>query len=136
MEPGGIKVARTLPIDGALIGDVLLRLRRDAQAASLRWNLGERGAVEIDVNFVSDGPSWCAPGRIWDRRGLALAPVGWRLDPRADADVELTVVPTAELPPAWHACVPDLLDLMHAAVNELAEELLWHAARAGTHPVV
>jgi hypothetical protein len=136
MEPGGIKVARTLPIDGALIGDVLLRLRRDAQSASVRWSLGERGAVEVDVNFVSDGPAWCATGRIWDRSGLAVALVAWRLDARTDNDVELTVMPAADLSPWWQTRVPDLLDLMHAAVNELAEELLWHAARAGVHPVV
>ena len=134
MEPGGIRVARTLPIDGSLLGDVLLRLRRDTQGAAVRWNLGARGAVEIEVNFVSDGPVWRTSGRIWDRNGLALAPVEWALDPRADDDVELTVAPSGELSPWWQSRVPDLLDLAHAALNELAEELLWHAARAGVQP--
>ncbi len=136
MEPGGIKVARTLPIDASLLGDVLLRVRRDAQGASVRWNLGERGAVEIDANFVSDGPSWRTFGRIWDRDGLALTPVEWQLDARHDDDVELTVVPSGDLSPWWQSRVPELLDLAHAAVNELAEELLWHAARAGVQPAV
>jgi hypothetical protein len=138
MEPGGIggiKVARTLPIDGALLGDTLLRLRRDAEDATVRWNLGERGAVEIEANFVSDGPAWRASGRIWDRSGLALAAVAWCVEPRLDDDIELTVTPSGEVSPWWQSRVPDLLDLMHAAVNELAEELLWHAARAGVRTV-
>ena len=72
MDPGGISVARTLPIDGALLGDVLLRLRRDSAASVLRWTLGDRGAAEVDVCFTS---SERRPGRpppaLWnhDRAG-------------------------------------------------------------------
>jgi hypothetical protein len=135
MKPGGMKAARTLPIDGALLGDTLLRLRRDAEDATVRWNLGERGAVEIETNFVSDGPTWRASGRIWDRSGLALVAIEWRVEPCPDDDVELTVAPSGEVSPWWQSRVSDLRDLMHAALNELAEELLWHAARAGVRPV-
>src|SRR3954451_6799884 len=66
MEPGSLSVTRTLPIDGALLGDALLRLRRDAASACLRWNLGERGSVELDANVVSDDAAWGAAGRPGD----------------------------------------------------------------------
>ena len=72
MDPGGISVARTLPIDGALLGDVLLRLRRDSAASVLRWTLGDRGSAEVDVSFTSAGPSWTTTARLWNHTGLAV----------------------------------------------------------------
>src|SRR5205823_227324 len=79
MEPSSISVERTLPIDAALIDGVILRLRRDAPGAALRWTLGEIGAVEIDVAFTSNGPAWTTSARIWERNGLAVANVALRL---------------------------------------------------------
>jgi hypothetical protein len=134
MEPGSLSVARTLPIDGALLGDALLRLRRDAAGAVLRWNLGDRGAVEIDANFTSDRASWCATGRVWNPAGLALAGVRLRLEAIGDDTVELTLEPGPTLPSWWDTRPAELGDLTHAAIDEFAEELLWHAARAGIAP--
>jgi hypothetical protein len=130
-EPHHITVARTLPIDGALLGDVLRRLRRDAGASPLRWKLGDRGAAEVDVNFTSTGSAWTTPARVWDVSGLAVASVALRLEPIAPDAVELTIEPTNALTPMWQARLPELLDLAHAVVDELSEELLFHATRAG-----
>ena len=131
MEPGSLSVTRTLPIDGALLSDVLLRLRRDATGAVLRWTLGDRGAVEVDVNFTSDDGTWRATGRLWNPTGLALAGVTLWLAATADDAVQLTLRPGSTLPAWWQTRPAELLDLTHAIVDELAEELLWHAARAG-----
>jgi hypothetical protein len=126
--PQRINVARALPIDGALLGDALLRLRRDAAGAPLRWNLGDRGAVEIDVNFVT-APEWRTPVRVWDTAGLALATCTLDINTTVDSvTVQLTV--DHPLLPWWAERIARLLDLVQAVVDELAEELLWHASRA------
>ena len=92
-----ISVARTLPIDGALVHDILLRLRRDSAGTPLRWTLGDRGIVEIDVNFSSvtaATPSWTASARVWDNRGLSLVGVSLRIKASADT-VTLALVPSS-----------------------------------------
>jgi hypothetical protein len=131
MEPGTtpqqINVARALPIDGALLGDALLRLRRDAAGAPVRWTLGARGAVEIDVNFVS-APTWRSSIRVWDDGGLALATCALEITTAPDR-VTVELIVDQPLAPWWCDRVPQLLDLVHAAVDELSEELLWHATR-------
>ena len=132
MEPGSLSVARTLPIDSALLGDVLLRLRRDAADGVLCWKLGGRGSAEIDVGFTSVGADWTASGRIWDPAGLALAAVTLRLESSADDTVELTLQPARTLPSGWQTRPAAFADLARAVVDELAEELLWHGARAGS----
>jgi hypothetical protein len=131
MDPGGISVERTLPIDGALLGDVLLRLRRDSTASSLRWTLGDRGAAEVEVGFTSEGPVWTTRARLWNYSGLAMTTAMVQLVATAPDAVRLTLVPVhvPELPPDADAA--SLTDLGQAAVDELSEELLWHATRAG-----
>ena len=121
MEPGAdIVVERTLPIDGALLGDVLLRLRRDAPGAIVHWTLGEYGTAELDVNFTSFGPAWHASARLWERDPLALENVEVELARVADDTVQLRCHAHADVP-----------SLVRALADELAEELLWHAAHAG-----
>jgi hypothetical protein len=132
MEPGTtpqrINVARALPIDGALLGDALLRLRRDTAGTSLRWNLGDRGAVEIDVSFVS-APQWRTTARVWDSGGLALATCALEINTAVDS-VSVRLAVDHPLLPWWTERIARLLDLVQAAIDELAEELLWHASRA------
>src|SRR5260221_2299313 len=79
MDAGGISVTRALPIDAALIPNVLIRLRRDVPGAVTRWSLGDRGAAEVDVEFfpiLSETdratPGWSTSARLWDPEGLAL----------------------------------------------------------------
>jgi hypothetical protein len=131
MDPGGISVERTLPIDGALLGDVLLRLRRDSRASTLHWTLGALGAAEVEVGFTSDGPDWITRVRLWNYSGLALTTATLRLTVSAADEVRLALVPVhvPELAPDEDAAA--LGALARAATDELAEELLWHATRAG-----
>jgi hypothetical protein len=138
MERGGksqtITVSRTLPIDGALIGDVLRRLRRDADDASLRWTLGERGSVDVDVDFITEPglrEAWSSRARIWDPSCVALVNARVEISVVAPDAAQLAITPTAELSPWWQERLPAFLDLVHAVVDELAEELLYHAAHAG-----
>jgi hypothetical protein len=130
MEPGGINVNRTLPIDGALLSDVLLRLRRDADGTAIRWTLGDRGIAEFDVNFTTQGDTWITIARVWDATGLVLGQAAIHLRTTAPDEVTLSAQPTS-LPPWWQERISELVELLHACVDELAEELLWHAARAG-----
>ena len=131
MEPGSISVSRTLPIDGALLADVLRRLRRDAAGPALRWTLGDLGSAEVDINFVSGRDGFGTVARVWDARGLAVASVALSLTAVADDAIQLRLRPTTALTPWWQERVGELLELAQAVINELAEELLWHATRAG-----
>jgi hypothetical protein len=130
MGPGGISVTRTLPIDAALIAVVVLRLRRDTPGGVVRWTLGDRGAVEVDAAFATRGSTWSTTGHVWDATGRAMAVVTLEIATAGD-DVQLTLRPTSTLSAWWQGRVPDLLDLAQAVVDELSEELLWHAGKAG-----
>jgi hypothetical protein len=136
MEPGSISMTRALPIDAAYAADVLLRLRRDCVGAAQRWTLGDRGVVEVDVHFVpvltaigTDHPTWTTSARLWDSRGLVPAAALVYLTARHADEVELTVRPSERLAIWWEARIETFLDLVHALVDELAEELLFHASR-------
>jgi hypothetical protein len=131
MHPGGISVERDLPIDGALLGDVLLRLRRDSPASALRWTLGDRGAAEVEVAFASEGPSWTTRARLWNYAGLGMTTATVRLEPVAPDTVRMTLEPTISAGSPTGDDELSMSDLGQATVDELAEELLWHATRAG-----
>ncbi len=131
MDRGGMSVARTLPIDGALLNDVMLRLRRDSASPSLRWTLGTRGTAEVDVCFTSAGPAWTTKARLWSHGGMVVTPATLQLVATAADEVRLTLEPILPMAPAGRRPGCDLLDLARAALDELAEELLWHATRAG-----
>lgn len=138
MDAGGIFVARALPIDAALVGDVLIRLRRDAPKSVARWTLGGRGVAELDADFFpiltatdADTPAWSTTARLWDPEGVAMLQVIVELRAVAVDGCELTVRPVLPLAPWWSARLDALLDLAHATLDELAEELLWHASRDG-----
>ncbi len=131
MEPGSISVSRTLPIDGALLADVLRRLRRDTAGPALRWTLGDLGSAEVDINFTSGREGFGTFARVWDGRGLAVASVMLSLTAVAPDAVHLRLQPTTALTPWWQERIGELLELAQAVINELAEELLWHATRAG-----
>ena len=136
MDAAGIFVARALPIDAALLADVLIKLRRDVPGAMARWTLGGRGVAEVDVDFfpvvtASDAalPAWSSTARLWDPEGIALVQMVVEVRAVAVDGCELVVRPSARLAPWWSSRLPALLDLAHATLDELGEELLWHATR-------
>jgi len=134
MDRGGMSVARTLPIDGALLGDVILRLRRDSPTPALRWTLGNRGTAEVDVCFASNGPVWTTKVRLWSHVGMVVTPATLELVATGDDEVRLTLEPVPARVAVGTDSASALLDLAHAALDELAEELLWHATHAGHSP--
>ena len=131
MNPGGISVGRTLPIDGALLSEVLLRLRRESAASALRWTLGTHGTAEVDVSFTTAGPEWTTKARLWNGSGLVVTAATIRIAATAVDELRLTLEPTLPPAAAWGESAEHLTELARAAVDELAEELLWHATRAG-----
>lgn len=138
MEAGGVRVARSLAIDAALVRDVLIRLRRDVAGGVARWTLGAHGVAEIDVDFFptvapagDERPAWSSTARLWDPDGIAMLPAVVEISADRVDTCELTLYPAAPLAPWWTSRTPALLDLAHAALDELGEELLWHATRDG-----
>ena len=136
MDAGGICVARSLAIDAALVRDVLIRLRRDIPGGVARWTLGGRGAAEFDVDFfpiltdTSDAiPAWSSTARLWDPDGVAMLPAVVELRSTTIDSCEVSLRPASPPAPWWTTRTPALLDLAHAALDELAEELLWHSTR-------
>ena len=137
---GGIKgVTRGLPIDAALVGDVLTQLRRDTLGPATAWTLGGRGSADLDVEFypVLDDettpdtalPAWTTTARLWDADGLAVVYSVLELTAVSSDACELSIRPELPLTPWWSARTSALLDLAQATLDELAEELLWHATR-------
>ena len=118
MNPAGTSVARTLPIDGALLGDVMLRLRRDTPASLLRWTLGDRGTAEVDACFTSAGPAWTTNARLWNRAGLAVTAATLQLVATGADEVRLTLEPT--MPPA--------------RATRAASSWIWPAPRSTSSP--
>jgi hypothetical protein len=138
MDAGGISVARAIGMDAALVRDVLIRLRRDAAGPVTRWTLGGRGIAELDVEFFpiltaagAASPAWNTTARLWDTDGVAMVHVVMELRSVAADGCELTLRPEFPLAPWWSARLPALLDLVHATLDEVSEELLWHATRDG-----
>jgi hypothetical protein len=136
MDSGGISVARTLSIDAALVPNVLIRLRRDVPGGVARWTLGGRGSAEVDVEFfptVSEagaaGPVWSSTARLWGPVGVAMLAAVAEILTQAVDTCELVLRPATDLAPWWTARLPALLDLAQAALDELGEELLFHATR-------
>jgi hypothetical protein len=126
-----VSATRRLPIDGALVGEILLHLRRDAGGAAIRWTLGDRGVVEVDVNFETEAEAphaWTVPARLWDTRGMALLNCALEVAATPDA-VVVSLESVGPVPVWWHTRIPQLAALIEAAIDELAQELLWHATR-------
>jgi len=143
MSGGSICVTRSLPIDAALVGTVLGQLRRDTRGSSTAWTLGGHGSAQVDVDFFpvissrntpapngapAETPAWTTSARLWDPEAVAMVHAVVEVNAIATDECELVIRPDQPLAPWWQARVPALLDLARAAVDELAEEMLWHAS--------
>jgi hypothetical protein len=131
MFPGVSSATRTLPVDAVLLDEALLHVRRDTEGTALRWTLGRRGAAEVDTDFVRHGPGWTTSVRLWNPNGLAVAAATLRCMPAGADQVCVTLEPTPAAPAVWGDDGADLADLARVALDEFAEELLWHVSRAG-----
>jgi hypothetical protein len=131
MDPGSNGGARSLPIDGELLSGVLARLRRDTPAAALRWTLGDRGTAEIDACFTASGPIWTSTARLWTDEGRSVTTATVHCVGVGADEVRLVLEPDSIGPEVREDRISALQGLAQAAVDELAEELLWHATRAG-----
>ena len=135
MDGGSLCVGRELAIDAALIGDVLRRLRRDTPGGRAVWTLGGHGTAELDIDFfpvfsVAANPAWTTTARLWDPAAVAMVHAVLELAAVSPDSCELILRPEAPLSPWWAACVAELLALARAALDEVAEELLWYATRS------
>jgi hypothetical protein len=134
MDAGGISVVRKLPIDPAIVNVMLLGMRRDTPGSAAGWSLGRRGSAEVDVDFFRTGapdPTWTATARLWDPEAVAVVRAVVDLTVTGTDSCELSIRPNLPLSPWWSTRMPALLDLARAALDELAEEMLWYATRDG-----
>ena len=144
MDGGNISVARALPIDAALVGDVLMRLRRDTRGIddaldARRARLGRArrrllpGVLRARLDRVGrPGPR---RARLWDPDARRRARRPSSSSPRSrPTPASSRIRPDLPLTPWWEARMPALLDLAHATLDELAEELLWHATPRRASP--
>jgi hypothetical protein len=133
-------VARLLELDAGRSGAAVLSLRREFGGQTERWTLGSLGTFEIDAAFVGVTlqASTFAPqrittsGRLWVDGVLAVAPVEVALLSTARPPTELSITPVGLLPPPLAADPGTYRGLALAALEELAEALLYHAATATT----
>ncbi len=134
-------VTRALPIDATLVNNVLLQLRRDVASTHTCWTLGERGSIELDVHFLpvmvasQAGPTWTSSARLYDPAHVAVALATVEIVVRSAESADLVLRPRGDLDAWWQAHKPALLALASAAIDELAEEMLWHATREGVAQV-
>ncbi len=140
MDPGGISVARTLPIDGALLDDVLLRLRRDATTSALRWTLGDRGTAEVEIAFTSTGTvacsSWTTRARLWSSSGLAVTAATVRLIAAGPDHVEVVLEPSFTPGAASDdEAAAALVDLARGPRRALRGAALARDSERDSHPV-
>ncbi|MDZ4827336.1 MAG: hypothetical protein SGJ13_12870 [Actinomycetota bacterium] len=134
-------VTRALPIDATLVNNVLLHLRRDVAATHTCWTLGDRGSIELDVHFMpvmvssQAGPTWTSSARLYDPAHVAVTLATVEIVVRSAESADLVLRPRGDLDPWWSARKPALFALASAAIDELAEEMLWHATREGVAQV-
>src|SRR5438552_3411112 len=126
-------VARLLEIDAAHAASAVLALRRETNGTDLRWTLGGLGTFELDTAFVGVQLVAGAPfghqritttARLWSPREIAVVPVDVTLASAQRPPTELSIGPAVPLPPSFASDVDAYEALAHAALDELAEELL------------
>jgi hypothetical protein len=126
-----ISITRRLPIDAGMLGHVLGRLRAETSGTTVSWNLGERGSCDLDVSFRAGGepPVYASNATLHNRDRTASAAVTVTLAGCAMGEAQLEVHPSGSVGEWWSARLGAYLDLAHAALEELAQELLYQHAR-------
>jgi hypothetical protein len=130
-----ISITRILPIEPAAIGHVLARLRAETSGTTARWNLGDRGGCDLEVTFARVGdldcgePAFVSTAALWNPRRDACVKVSVSLAPCEERESELTLHPEHTLGEWFAVNLAAYLDLAHAAIEELAQELLYQQTR-------
>jgi hypothetical protein len=134
-----ISIARRLPIEASELAPVLARLRAETSGSTLRWNLGERGSCDVEVTFTrpvnGSGPNRAGTGGFVSSASLSApgcdenATVAVSLVGCDAQESQLEFHPATPIGDWWAAHLPAYLDLAHAALEELAQELLYQHTR-------
>ncbi|MCU1426151.1 MAG: hypothetical protein JWL83_151 [Actinomycetia bacterium] len=128
-----ISVARRLPIDAEQLARVVARLRLDAATPTVRWSLGDRGTCEVDTAFApfahEGGLGFTTTALLWDPEQCGFASLDVTLVPCDPRESQLELHPSEAIGDWWTSRIPAYLDLAHAALEELAQELLWQQSR-------
>lgn len=127
---------RRLSLSPRCASRALLRMRTTGDFHR-RWTLGGRGSFEIDGDVVEITPRAGArsraihlPGRLWDPAGTTMTGIDVEVHTAADDEVDVALSPVQRLP-AWFRDdeLAHWSELAHSALDELCEEMLWHASR-------
>lgn len=135
-----IRVGRAVPLNAIETAAAVLGVRREMDGSLQRWSLGDYGSFELDAQF--SGLTLSAQtrrghqciqtsGRLWHPTGMAVAPVVVSLESSLAPPTQLTLT-TTTLPGAFAHDLDGLRALACAALEELSEELMYHAARTRT----
>jgi hypothetical protein len=118
-----IELSRTLPLSESALADALVGLRREALGTRLRWSLGARGSLEVDARArpARAASRVVCTGTLRDPHGETVALVHLHAWPH-DRATDITLAGDTRASRESSA-------LARAALDELCEDLLWHAAR-------
>jgi hypothetical protein len=125
-----ISITRRLEIEPTALDAVLARLRIENGSATARWRLGDRGTCEFDIMFVPAeiGGALDSTALLWAPDRAAFTTIAVTIVP-CDGEIEIGLFPTGPLADWWTNRLAAYLDLAHAALEELAQELLWQYSR-------
>jgi hypothetical protein len=129
-----ISLGRRLPIDADHLARVVARLRLDAGATTLHWSLGDHGGCDIEVTFAPyahpRGIAFTTTAVLWTTTGAARMDV--QLEPTDDGEAQITMspaTPDGTLGFVRGSALRSVDGVAHAALEELAQELLWQHSR-------
>ena len=136
-----IRAGRTVSLNAIETAAAVLGLRREMSGAFQRWTLGPFGVFEMDSQFV--GLTLSAQtrrgdqriettGRLWSPDGMAVVSVSVALESALAPPTQLSISVSSQLPPTFANNLVGLRALAHAALEELCEEVLFHAANIRT----
>ena len=137
-----IRAGRSVGLNAIETAVAVLGLRREMSGALQRWTLGTHGTFEMDSQFVglTLSAQSCrgdqrieTTGRLWSPDGMAVVSVAIALESALAPPTQVSITVASLLPPTFAHDLVGLRTLAHAALAELCEEVLFHAANARAH---
>ena len=129
-----VKVSRRLPMDAAALRVAMLFLALDTLSEARRWTLGPLGAVDIDPEFTPASNDGQNGTRRSSTRARLCAPDGYTVDAEIVLATHTGTEPRLSLiaDPGCESQREPLVTAARAAIDELAEELLFFGSRQQT----